>query len=584
MTEQVVVNTGEILETPQEVKKRKAAKRRRKKIVKNIFVLIILACVVAAGYLGFKKLFAADETELQALTDFTYRGSITTKVTGGGVTTPLSSEAIKTDFKCTIESVIANAGTNVLVGDPLYTINTDEIAAELEAAQKTLATYEKEYQEALKQPEALREQIAELEKKINALTVYAPFSGKVIEVATDKGATVGEGSTICKLVDDSKMLLTLYFSYAYENDIKVGDKANISIPSTMSNIEGTVKEIAMVERISAEGTKLFEVTFEMKNGGTLTEDVDASASITLADGSVVTPYEAGKLKYYEVKDIVSLAGGEVTTCNIRDYAVVDKGDKLIVMTNDSYTKEIADLGESITTAENNAATYVDKITEQQKVVAQLEATKENNVVYAPINGMVTSVMIIAGQTVEKDYQVMTISDSSVMTVEARIDSLNINDVKVGSPVTLIQYGMDYDTTYIGEIADISLEGKYENNYSYFPATIRVDNPDGKILSGYYIQYEIIANEAVDCVIAPAQCVKNTDAGTVVFVKADAPPENAVDLGESVQVPEGFYPVLVTTGLSDNYSVEIKDGVGEGVELFLQYMTDSGSSYQNGLLG
>jgi len=581
MTQQVVAPNYELGETPQEVKKRKAAKRRRKKIIKNIFTLLILAGVAAAGYFGFQKLFSEEEGEMQALTDFAYRGSITTRVTGGGVTTPITSEPVIADFKSKIDTVFVMAGMPVMIGDPLYSINTEEVGKDLEAAQKTLEELEASYVDAMKLPESLREQIIAEENKIAALSVYAPFDGKIINTAATIGSTVSEGGTICQLVNDSKMLLTLYFSYAYANDIKVGDKAVISIPSTMSNVEGKVREIAMVERISPEGTKLFEIVFEMQNGGTLTEGVAAVASVELADGIKATPYEAGELKYYEVKNIKTEAGGEVIDSKLRNYAVVKKGDKLITMKNDTYDERISSIEKSIEEAEKSASAITDKIAAQQEVIAQLEDKMANNMIFSEVNGMVSSVMIIANQTIEAGTQVMTISDSSVMTIEARIDSLNISDVKVGAEVMLTQYGMDYNSTHIGTIADISLEGRYENNYSYFPATIMVDNPEGTILSGTYIQYEIIANEALDCIIAPAQCVKNTDAGTVVFVKADIAPENTVELGEGVTVPEGFFAVPVTTGLSDNYSVEIVEGIDEGAELFLQFMTDQGSSWENG---
>ena len=57
-------------------------------------------------------------------------------------------------------------------------------------------------------------------------------------------------------------------------------------------------------------------------------------------------------------------------------------------------------------------------------------------------------------------------------------------------------------------------------------------------------------------------------GSVVFVKADSRPENAIDLTVPVEeVPEGFYAIPVETGISDNYHVEIISGVEEGTEVF-----------------
>ncbi|HPE15827.1 MAG TPA: hypothetical protein PK597_02615, partial [Oscillospiraceae bacterium] len=70
--------------------------------------------------------------------------------------------------------------------------------------------------------------------------------------------------------------------------------------------------------------------------------------------------------------------------------------------------------------------------------------------------------------------------------------------------------------------------------------------------------------------------KGTD--TVVFVKADTPPENAVSMPEGADIPDGFYPVKVVTGLSDTFQVEIKEGLNEGDEVFLQYMVDNSYGY------
>jgi multidrug efflux pump subunit AcrA (membrane-fusion protein) len=97
-----------------------------------------------------------------------------------------------------------------------------------------------------------------------------------------------------------------------------------------------------------------------------------------------------------------------------------------------------------------------------------------------------------------------------------------------------------------------MEGIYENGVSYFPAVITVDNPDGTMMSGSYVTYRLVASQSDDCLLLPIQCVKYVDmggqTGTVVFLKAPSRPENAVDL-ESVEVPDGFYAVPVTVGIS-----------------------------------
>ena len=60
--------------------------------------------------------------------------------------------------------------------------------------------------------------------------------------------------------------------------------------------------------------------------------------------------------------------------------------------------------------------------------------------------------------------------------------------------------------------------------------------------------------------------------TVVYVKGDKP-ENAVEVPfVDEQIPDGFWPVPVETGISDTYNVEIKSGVEADTEVFTQLQT------------
>jgi hypothetical protein len=50
-------------------------------------------------------------------------------------------------------------------------------------------------------------------------------------------------------------------------------------------------------------------------------------------------------------------------------------------------------------------------------------------------------------------------------------------------------------------------------------------------------------------------------------------------GSSLGVPAaGFYAVPVTVGISDNFNVEILDGVEDGAEVFAQVMRQNGGLF------
>src|SRR5699024_6766230 len=85
----------------------------------------------------------------------------------------------------------------------------------------------------------LNQEMADLQKSRGDLTITAPHGGKLTEVADVKvGDPMTSGTQIAVLVDDTRLKLSLYYSYAYENDISVGQTAEISIPATMTTITG----------------------------------------------------------------------------------------------------------------------------------------------------------------------------------------------------------------------------------------------------------------------------------------------------------------------------------------------------------
>ena len=102
-------------------------------------------------------------------------------------------------------------GDTVTAGQPLFTIYSQTAQDALTAAQG---------------------QMNSLNEKQAALTLRAPFSGKLIEVTEfHDGDVVSEGSTVATLVNDKKLKVSLYFSYAYDGMIQKGQAAEISIPS-----------------------------------------------------------------------------------------------------------------------------------------------------------------------------------------------------------------------------------------------------------------------------------------------------------------------------------------------------------------
>ena len=521
----------------------KSPKKRKR------LIMILVLAVVAGGLIwGMVKLLAPNEGDSQILTDMVTVGSITSTVEGSGTANAKQSESITITTAGTVVDVYVNEGDVVEAGTPLFSIDSPAAQDLVNKARTEVEVREKE--------------LNNLYEAADNLTVTAEFAGKLmgIENEYEVGQEIGSDVTIAQLVDDHVMRLEQYYSYAYENDIYVGQKVTVSIPAVMESREGRVVEVNKVSRISDEGSKLFQAVIELDNPGVLTKDMLASAVIS-SNGQEIYPYEQGKLEYNRTVDVKTKVSGEIQWVDMMNFLDVSAGQSLMRISGDDNQTAIFNAEEALRTAKES-------LTEAEENLANLNAV-------APIAGTVIGLAISPGQEITEKMAVINISDTSVIEVTAKVDERNIAYIKQGMYVDIDQWG----TQFSGTVDKVNLSPEMNNGVATYTATILVDNPEGQMYTGASVTYSLVASQSDNCLVLPIQCVKYIpDAETgetlsVVFLQTDQRPDNAVDVdGSTVGVPaEGFYAVPVETGISDKNNVEIISGLNEGDVVFTQML-------------
>ena len=549
-------------------------KQNKRKLRNGIVAAVVLGALGVGGYFLYGFLNKTEEVDAQLQTAVADYGMIQSSVQGSGSARAKESAAITLSQSGTVQQLYVTAGDTVTAGQPLYTIFSQAAQDEVTSRQDALRTAQERISDTQKD-------INDLYKQQNNLTVRAPFAGKIIEVGKfTEGLEVGKGTTVCTLVNDRQLKLSLYFSYAYEDAISVGQAVNVSIPAVMRSFTGKVETINKVHYISPEGSDNFEVVVVFDNPGTLTEGMDATAALTAADGSPIYPYQNGKTEYYEVRDVVTEASGPMVSENLLRYADVQAGDTLLVMSSDTIDEEIRNLRK---TMEENQKAVDDAL----KALETAEEALQDFDAVAPIDGVVTSCTLVEGGEVRSGDTVITISNTTTMVVTISVDDRNIAYVTPGMGVNLTSNWGDGGSFYgVVTKIDMSLSGdSMGSGMTNYPVTLEVDNWDNSLLEGMWLSYSFVTSQSDNCIVVPMQSVKyvsldDGETASVVFIQADSKPENAVDLdipdpmpGETPTYPsekDGYYAVPVTTGLSDNYNVEIKEGLEGGENIFVNY--------------
>ena len=541
-------------ETPKPALKKPGGKGKKKMIKRLIALAVIAAIVGGTGFGMWYLVFREDKSTVQPLTDVAGINTIQSVVQGYGNAVPKESAAITLNAAGTVQEVYVTVGQTVFAGQELYTIDSQTARDNLQKAQ---------------------DEMNKLLEEANNLTVRAPFAGKLMDVQEfQPDQEVTEGTKVATLVNDRKLKLSLYFSYAYENDIRTGQSVQVTIPAVMQAFDGRVEKINKVSYISPEGGVYFEAVIVFDNPGTLSEKMDASAVLSTADGTDIYPYQNGQTQFYETRDILTKAGGPIVgQGNLLNHANVGEGEALLYLGSSTIDEKIQ--------------------TQQETLDKAMEAMGNFNAV-APIDGQVFSCTLEPGQNVKEGDTVITISNTTTMVVDIQVDSRNIGFIQAGMTMELTD---DYGNPVMGTVTNVAMQGEVGTGTTTYPVTLEVDNSGGTIYNGSWLNYKLVTAESVDCVTVPNQCIKrvndvNGEKQTVVFIQADSKPDNAVEvdpssMGEGASTSErlptaadGFWPVPVTTGLSDVYNCEITEGLEAGTTVF----TGWGSGMEDGMSG
>jgi len=522
-------------------KKKKMSPKKKKKLI----IWAVVAAAVVGGVLGLVKfLGSGSSTQTEDVTNVVSYGSITSTVEGSGLTKPKESKSITLTTAGTVQEVYVAEGDHVTAGQQLYSIDSPAARTAVRTAQSTVDGYQK--------------QLDTLQKDLAGLHLSAPYAGKLLDtVKYMKGDTIDKGTKVATLVDDTKLLLKQYYSYAYQGEIRSGQSASVSLPAMATTVTGTVESVHMVSRITSEGSKLFEADIVLKNPGTLTADMVASATVSAA-GETVYPYEAGKLAYYRTMDLKTTVGGTVISSGLIDYLSVSAGQVLVEIDGADSQNDIFTLQQQLNTAQQDLKKAQDNLNNMNAV--------------APIDGTVIGLSVAPGDELSGTaVTAATIADTTTIVIDASVDERNITYVKAGMSVNITDWS---GNTYTGTVDNVSLTSTVANGVASYPMTISVDNTDGALVNGSNVNYSLVASQNDNCLVLPIQCVKyiqmdDGSTSTVVFVQASSRPDGAIDLPQwPDDVPqEGYYAVPVEVGINDDNNIEIKSGVEEGTTVF-----------------
>ena len=502
---------------------KKDPKQFLKRNWKKITAVVCVAAVAAAVLLP-KNSKKAVQASTQYMETALERRDITNTFSGSGTISAANTYTVKSLVKGTVLTADFEVGDTIEKGTVLYTIDSSDVATSVEKAQLALEQAQRSYDDTA-----------------DAQYIRSVIGGTVASIKVKAGDYVTTGQEIATVRDDSSLLLTLEFPAADASGFAVGQAAEVILNGTFETLSGTVQAVAGTDTISSGNLLVRTVTIAVKNNGSLTTAQAASAII-----NGVSALASARFDYQHQQTVTATTSGTVAAVCVKEGTAIEANTAIVQLSGTELSRQVQSAADSLLNA--------------QLSMSDTQKQMENYTITSPISGTVIQKNVKAGDTVGTDTTasetLCTIYDLSYLEMTLNVDELEILSIKEGQTVTITADAIS-DRTFTGVVTSVSAAGTTTGGTTTYPVTIRIDDT-GDLLPGMNATAEIEVSSASNALAVPNGSVVR---GNYVLVTKDSP--SAANAVQDMTAPDGYVYVKITTGTSDNDSIEVTGGLQEG---------------------
>ena len=174
---------------------------------------------------------------------------------------------------------------------------------------------------------------------------------------------------------------------------------------------------------------------------------------------------------------------------------------------------------------NDLAAAEAKVNADQAIVSMGSLT-------APFSGIVTESNSMVGDLVNAGTTSFRLDDLSKLIVDVEVPEVDINNIKVGQPVTLT-FDAITGQEYSGKVVEVARVGDTIGGVVNFKVSLQILNPDEKVLPGMTAAVNITVTQLKDVLTVPNRAVRTVNGQLVVYLLRNEMAVNVpVELGSS----------------------------------------------------
>lgn len=587
------------------------------KVISSVMAIVLVAAIAVSAVSAHKRKAEKGSADTEAAAE---RRTISESISGSStieanneysVVPLVTGEILEADFE---------EGDTVKKDQVLYKIDSSTVETSVKSADLAVEKSQIAYDKALKshtdeisqktnESNALSIQKAqntynEALDSVNDLTVRAGTSGTVSEVYVSVGDKVTAGAKIADITDNEHLKARVPFNASDAENIYSGEDATVTLVNSGSVLSGTVTSVSSGSESTVGSMKVKYVTIEVDNPGAVQE----GESVTAMVGGYACN-DVGSFESAEKRTVIAEVPGDISSVWVVKGDYLLDGSTIATINSDSVDKQKKDADISLREAklkqesakleQMDGDDYASKLKSARLALddALLQRDKmykelDDYTIKAPIDGTVVSKKKKAGDKIESgggasaaasassasssssSNVLAVIYDMSSLCFELSVDELDVKKVEVGQEVEITADAVE-GKTYTGIVENVSVNGTVgTNGVTTYPAKVRIQDADDKLLPGMNIDAVITVEKAENVIAIPLRAVNR---GNTVYVKG-----NKSD--DTDKAPEGFKTVQVETGISDDNYIEIKSGISEDDTVYVTPISGDSNQQMPGMGG
>jgi len=538
-------------------------KYTRKHKIKSSIALII---VLVAGYFGYNYFFNKTSGETRYILASVTNGTITTSVSGTGQVSAKEERDIKAKASGEITYLNATSGQSVSKGTLLATIDTTDAKKSIQEAEENLESAQISLQKLIGADESNPRNKQEAQEDLTK--AYEDGYNTVSTVFLDlpsimKGLEdILYGNTFNTYQDNIDYYN--FVTYTYDERVtQYKDSAAASYKTARASYDKNFQDYKSSNRYSDTTTV----------DALITQTYNTSKDIAQAikDTINLIQFHEDTLTYYNLK-INSIADTHITS--LSSYLSKANSD---ISSLFSITSTIKNDKQALEDTDSDIRTAKLTVTQKERSLQEAKDNLSNYYIYAPFNGIVSTLNILKGDDVSSGTTVGTIITQSKIA-EITLSESDIANIKVGNKTTLTFDAIE-NLTVDGEVTAVDSVGAASSGVVSYGLEIAFNTDNESVKPGMSTSATIATNSKENVLTVPTTAVKSRNDGTYYVQVLN----EIYDLTNRANLIKGVTSVtppiikIVTVGLADDTNTEITSGLSEGDQVVVRVSTSTTTS-------